>query len=78
MEDILYTVSEVSKLLKTNPNYVYELINKGFLPALKLGSLKIRRSSLLEFLKVNEGKDLTDLNNIKNLNGSDYKWKSYE
>lgn len=68
MEDVLYTVSEVSKLLKTNPNYVYELINKGFLPALKLGSLKIRRSSLLEFLKVNEGKDLSDLNNIKNLN----------
>ncbi|MBO5143572.1 MAG: helix-turn-helix domain-containing protein [Clostridia bacterium] len=67
MEEVLYTVSEVSKLLKTNPNYVYELINKGFLPALKLGSLKIRRSSLLEFLKANEGNDLSDLNNIKKL-----------
>ena len=64
MEEVLYTVSEVSKLLKTNPNYVYELINKGFLPALKLGSLKIRRSS---FLKDNEGNDLSDLNNIKKL-----------
>ena len=67
MEEVLYTVSEVSKLLKTNSNYVYELINKGFLPALKLGSLKIRRSSLLEFLKANEGNDLSDLNNIKKL-----------
>ena len=36
MEDILYTVSETAKLLKTNTNYVYELIKLGFLPALKL------------------------------------------
>lgn len=67
MEEVLYTVFEASKLLKTNVNYIYELINKGFLPALKLGSLKIRRSSLLEFLKNNEGNDLSDLNNIKKL-----------
>lgn len=67
MEEILYTVKEASKLLKTNPNYVYELINKGLIPALKLGSLKIRKSSLLEFLEQNEGKDLTDLDNITNL-----------
>lgn len=67
MEEVLYTVFEVSKLLKTNVNYVYELINKGFLPALKLGSLKIRKSSLLDFLKNNEGNDLSDLNNIKKL-----------
>ena len=38
MEDVLYTVAEVAKLIKTNTNYVYELIKKGFLPALKLGS----------------------------------------
>ena len=65
MEDILYTVKETSKLLKTNPNYIYELIKKGFLPALKLGSFKIRRSAILEFLEKYEGQDLTDLNNIK-------------
>ena len=35
------------------------------LPALKLGNLKIRKSSILEFLEKNEGKDLTDLDNIK-------------
>ena len=68
MEDILYTVSEAAKLLKTNPNYIYDLIKKGLLPALKLGSYKIRKTTLLEFLKTNEGKDLTDLNNIKELN----------
>lgn len=67
MEEVLYTVSETSKLLKTNSNYIYDLIKKGLLPALKLGSLKIRRSAILEFLKENEGKDLTDLDNIKEL-----------
>ncbi len=65
MEDILYTVKETSKLLKTNQNYIYELIKKGFLPALKLGCFKIRRSAILEFLEKYEGQDLTDLNNIK-------------
>ena len=69
MEDVLYTVAETAKLLKTNPNYVYELIKKGLLPALKLGSWKIRRTSLLEFLAKHEGQDLTDLNNIKDLEG---------
>ena len=67
MEDILYTVSEVAKLIKTNTNYVYELIKKGFLPALKLGSYKVRRAALLEFLEKHEGKDLTDLNNVVDL-----------
>lgn len=67
MEDVLYTVKEASKLLKTNANYVYELIRRGMLPVLKLGSFKIRRSSLLEFLETNEGKDLTNLDNIKDL-----------
>lgn len=67
MEEVLYTVKETAELLKTNPNYVYELIKRGLLPALKLGSLKIRRTSLLVFLKENEGKDLTDLNNIVDL-----------
>lgn len=75
MEEVLYTVKETSKLLKTNPNYIYELIKKGFLPALKLGNLKIRRSAILEFLKKNEGLDLTDLTNIKKLEMEEHKWK---
>lgn len=67
MEDILYTVSETAKLLKTNTNYVYGLIKLGFLPALKLGSFKIRKSTLISFLEKYEGQDLTDLRNIKEL-----------
>ncbi len=67
IEDVLYTVNETAKLLKTNTNYVYELIRKGFLPALKLGSYKIRKVTLLRFLKANEGKDLTNLDDIKDL-----------
>lgn len=67
MEDFLYTVSETAELLKTNRNYVYSLIKKGLLPALKLGTFKIRKTALLVFLQKYEGKDLTDLNNIKEL-----------
>ena len=67
VNDILYTVPEVAKLIKTNKSYVYTLIKLGLLPALKLGSLKVRRTSLLEFLERFEGKDLTDLGNIKDL-----------
>ena len=66
-EDILYTVAEVSKLIKTNPAYVYELIKADLLPVLKLGSYKVRRSSLLEFLKKYEGYDLTNLQEVKKL-----------
>lgn len=67
MEDILYTVSEVSKLIKTNQNFVYELIKEGLLPVLKLGSYKVRRTALIEFLEKYEGKDLSDLKNIRPL-----------
>jgi excisionase family DNA binding protein len=67
MDDVLYTVQEVSKLIKTNITYVYELIRKGYLPALKLGSYKIRRTALIEFLEKYEGKDLTNLDEITDL-----------
>lgn len=67
MEDVLYTVKEVALLIKTNVGYVYNLIRKGYLPALNLGSLKVRRTSLLNFLEKYDGKDLSDLNNIKDL-----------
>lgn len=70
MPDVIYTVSETAKLLKTNSNYVYSLIRLGYLPALKLGSMKVRKEAIDEFLKKYEGKDLTDLENIKELEGS--------
>nr|WP_246451963.1 helix-turn-helix domain-containing protein [Alkalicella caledoniensis] len=65
--DVLHTVSEVAKLLKTNPSYVYDLIRAGLLPGLKLGSMKVARSSLMEFLEKYQNHDLTDPFNIKPL-----------
>lgn len=67
MEDTLYTVTEVGQILKIGKNRVYDLIHAGLLPALKLGGLKIRKSSLCEFEKNYEGYDLTDPFNPKPL-----------
>lgn len=67
METVIYTVAETAKLLKTNPAYVYKLIKAGLLPALKLGGTKIRKVAIEDFLKKYEGKDLRDVNNIKDL-----------
>ena len=49
--DEILTVKEVSHYLKVNVHKVYELINDGLLPAFKLGSLKVSRKSLEEFVK---------------------------
>ncbi len=67
-ERLIYTVHEVAKILHSSPNYIYTLIEKGYLPALKLGSTKILKSTLEKFLIQNEGQDFSDLNNIKKLN----------
>ena len=64
-ERLIYTVQEVATLLHSSPNYIYALIEKGFLPAIKLGSIKILKSSLENFLTNNEGQDLSDINNVK-------------
>lgn len=67
MSDVLYTVTEVSELLKINRNSVYSLLKSGVIRGLKLGSIKVTRAELLRFLEDNVGKDLSDLNNIKEL-----------
>lgn len=67
-ENLIYTVQEVAKMLHSSPNYIYLLIEKEYLPAIKLGSIKILKSTLENFLKENEGNDLSDINNIKKLN----------
>ena len=67
-DKILYTVKEASAALGINVHTVYDLIKKDILPALKLGSLKIRKVSLEEFITKYEGMDLSDLDNIKELN----------
>lgn len=59
MNDIILTVAEVAEILHTNRGYVYDLIKQGLLPALKLGSLKVRKEALLKFLEENEGKDVS-------------------
>lgn len=48
--DVVYTISEVSKLLKVNKNFVYGLIKAGELKAVKIGSLKVRKNDLQEYL----------------------------
>lgn len=63
----LYTVSEASKLLKTNVHTVYSLIDHGLLPAIKLGRLKIRDEAIEEFLKQYEGMDLSNLSDIREI-----------
>lgn len=67
--DELLTVKQVSKIMKSNPNYVNRLINTGMLKCLILGSRKIRTSTLNEFLARWEGWDLTDPGNPKQIIG---------
>lgn len=66
-EVLIYTVQEVAKILHSSPNYIYSLIDKGYLPAIKLGSIKILKSTLEKFLLENEGKDLSNINDIKKI-----------
>lgn len=67
MEDLLLTVPEVAKVLKTNVGYVYKLQQAGLIRFLKIGRLKCRRSTLEAFLEKYEGCDITDPSNIKEL-----------
>lgn len=66
-DPVVYSVREVGRMLHTNVGFVYELIRRGILPALKLGSLRVRKEALEEFLRRYEGMDLSDLKNIKPL-----------
>lgn len=56
MEELL-TVKECSKILKTNTDYVYRLINSGKLKCLIVGSKKVRRTTLDNFIRDCEGMD---------------------
>lgn len=55
---MVYTVKEVAKALHVNVNYVYRLIHTNLLPSLQLGSTKVRKETLEEFLKTYEGKNV--------------------
>ena len=69
-EKILYTVKEVSVIMHTNTGYVYQLISSGLLPALKLGSYKIRHISQMRFLEDYDGYDLTDPRDVEKISVS--------
>lgn len=64
-EKMIYTVKEVSEILRINKNSVYNLIHCGVIKTIKLGRQKITNKSLKEFLETYDGYDLSDLNNIK-------------
>lgn len=49
MENI-YTIKEVSKILKVNSNFVYNEIKNGKIKAMKIGSLKILESELMKYI----------------------------
>lgn len=57
---MLYTIKEVSEILKTNVTYVHRLRKSGLLPCIKLGAYKVRKEALETFLERYEGYDLTD------------------
>lgn len=61
---MLLTVKETAEALKVNKNYVYRLINAGLLKSLKLGSIKIRKENIEDFLKEYEG---TNVNGVLEL-----------
>ena len=47
---MLFTVSEVAKLLKVNRNFVYDLIRNGELEAVKVGSIKVTREAVDKYV----------------------------
>ena len=54
MDDMVLTVKEVSKILKTNPAYIYELIKSGMLPALKLRSIRVSNDMFVSIKQFHE------------------------
>lgn len=63
----LYTVREVAGILQINRNKVYDLIKKGFIKSLNLGSLRVRESALQNFLETYDGMDISDLENVRKI-----------
>jgi excisionase family DNA binding protein len=62
---MLYTIKEVSEILKTNVTYVHRLRKAGLLPCIKLGAYKVRKEALERFLEKYEGYDLTEPEEVK-------------
>lgn len=67
MDKPLYTMGEVAELFGTNEAYVQNLRKSGLLKCLQLGRYKVRAEELERFLRENEGKDLRDPFNVKDI-----------
>ena len=63
----LFNVMETGKVLGIGIIKVYELIKGGYLPALNLGGLKIRKETIDEFLLKYEGYDFSDIKHISKI-----------
>ena len=50
---MLYTVTEVAKMLKVNRNFVYKLIKDGELEAVRIGSIKVKQEALNNYIERN-------------------------
>lgn len=77
--DMLFTAQEVAKILKVNVDYVHKLRKSGILPFMKMGQFKCRRIALEKFLEDYEGKDITNPENVLDLeegNGHSYENKN--
>lgn len=58
---LLYTSEEVSRLLKTNREKIYALIDKGLLRTTKIGRRKVTQEALTSFLTNFDGIDVDAL-----------------
>ena len=63
----VYTIKEVSQLLKVNVNKVHQFRKSGLLKCLNLGSFRVRESALQEFLEKYDGMDISDPENVREL-----------
>ena len=66
-EDMVYTVEEVATIMRASKQYVYTLINANQIRELKIPHTRIRKSELERFFRDNEGKDLTNPNEPKDI-----------
>ena len=64
---VVYSVKEISQLLNTNAALIYRFIELGLLPAIKLGSLRVRKQALDQFLVDYEGLDLSNPEEIRRI-----------
>jgi excisionase family DNA binding protein len=60
LPDLIFTVEETSKILKSSTNTVYKLIREGKIKALKLGRIKVPLEEIERFLRDNLGQDLSE------------------